>query len=140
MSLTLNRTAYEKLIAEDLEWLLTQPRTLERDHVIQIVEHSAELLYGKRQRELLCHTLHGFGATPVEAMRALRDQVNAGDADSGREIIKISDPVVSDRFEGITDPLLMPELSPLAGSVPLSRYTATVMLFFASVPREPDKA
>jgi len=41
----LNRAAYEKLIAENLEWLKQQPRTLERDHIILIVEHSADHEY-----------------------------------------------------------------------------------------------
>lgn len=41
----MNRDAYERLIAEDLEWLLQQPRTLERDHVESIVRRSADHEY-----------------------------------------------------------------------------------------------
>lgn len=33
MTCELNRSAYEQLLREDLEWLLNQPRTLERDHI-----------------------------------------------------------------------------------------------------------
>lgn len=33
MPTTLNREALNKLYVEDLEWLLQQPRTLERDHI-----------------------------------------------------------------------------------------------------------
>lgn len=33
MVLTLNRRTYNKLIDENIEWLLQQPRTLERDHI-----------------------------------------------------------------------------------------------------------
>ena len=46
MPTTLNRTAYEKLIAEDLEWLLAQPRSLEREHIEAIVRRSADHEYG----------------------------------------------------------------------------------------------
>jgi hypothetical protein len=46
MSSTLNRQAYEQLIAEDLEWLLKQPRSLERDHIEAILRSSAERNYG----------------------------------------------------------------------------------------------
>lgn len=37
MTLPLNPSAIQKLIDEDLAWLLKQPRTLERDHIEQIV-------------------------------------------------------------------------------------------------------
>ena len=33
MPIRLNKEAYQQLINEDLEWLLEQPRTLERDHI-----------------------------------------------------------------------------------------------------------
>ena len=45
MGTTLNRSAYEKLIAENIEWLLKQPRTLERDHIEAIVRRSADHEY-----------------------------------------------------------------------------------------------
>ncbi len=38
MSTILFKSAYRKLIDEDLEWLETTPRTLERDHVEMILE------------------------------------------------------------------------------------------------------
>ncbi len=38
MSLILNPSAYRKLVQEDLDWLLTTPRTLERDHVEAILK------------------------------------------------------------------------------------------------------
>lgn len=34
-----NAETYRKLVAEDIEWLKTVPRTLERDHVLLILEH-----------------------------------------------------------------------------------------------------
>lgn len=43
-----SRTAYERLIAEDIAWLMTQPRTLERDHIETIVRHSPEQEYTTR--------------------------------------------------------------------------------------------
>jgi len=42
MSLTLNADAYRKLVREDIEWLLRQPQTLERDHIQQILEWQIE--------------------------------------------------------------------------------------------------
>jgi hypothetical protein len=45
----LTKAAYEQLIAEDLEWLLKQPRTLERDHIESIVRCSVDDLYDTRR-------------------------------------------------------------------------------------------
>jgi hypothetical protein len=36
----MNRAGYEQLVAENIEWLLGQPRTLEREHIIEIVRAS----------------------------------------------------------------------------------------------------
>ena len=47
MPTKMNRKAYEELVREDLEWLRWQIMTLERDHVIAIVEASADLIYGE---------------------------------------------------------------------------------------------
>lgn len=43
----MNRAAYERLIAEDIEWLLKQPRTLERAHIELILRLSPDDQYGK---------------------------------------------------------------------------------------------
>lgn len=40
MSMPLNKPAYSKLIAEDIEWLNAQPRSLERDHIEQVLRSS----------------------------------------------------------------------------------------------------
>lgn len=42
----LNRPAYEKLIAENIEWLKTMPRTLERDHILVVLQDSPNVYYG----------------------------------------------------------------------------------------------
>ena len=42
-----NREAFEKLVREDKEWLLKQPRTLERIHIEEILDEIADLVYGK---------------------------------------------------------------------------------------------
>ena len=49
MSCKLNRAAYQKLVDEDVEWLLAQPRALERDHVIDIVKESVGYYYDHAQ-------------------------------------------------------------------------------------------
>jgi hypothetical protein len=46
MGTTLNRSAYERLIEEDLEWLMRQPRSLEREHIADIVRVSPDREYG----------------------------------------------------------------------------------------------
>lgn len=33
-----NAATYRRLVEEDIEWLLTCPRTLERDHVLMILQ------------------------------------------------------------------------------------------------------
>jgi len=38
MSMVVNTEAYRKLIREDIAWLETMPRTLERDHIVQVLE------------------------------------------------------------------------------------------------------
>ena len=45
MGSKLMRHAYERLIAEDLEWLERQPHSLERDHIRVVLECSADLHY-----------------------------------------------------------------------------------------------
>lgn len=43
----INREAFEKLVAGDMQWLLKQPRTLERDHIEEILDEITDLVYGK---------------------------------------------------------------------------------------------
>ena len=45
MGLTLCKSAYERLVKEDIEWLLKQPRSLERDHIRMILEASPKHEY-----------------------------------------------------------------------------------------------
>jgi hypothetical protein len=45
MTMKLNKYAYQNLIAENTEWLLKQPRTLERDHIEVVLKASIDLLY-----------------------------------------------------------------------------------------------
>lgn len=52
MASKLNRHAYEQLIREDLDWLLAQGRTLERDHIELIVRGSAEHEYAADSEKL----------------------------------------------------------------------------------------
>ena len=45
-----SRRAYQELIDGDIEWLLRQPRDLERDHIEAVLRKSVELLYGKEEQ------------------------------------------------------------------------------------------
>ena len=46
MSIRICKEAYQKLINEDLQWLLKQSESLERDHIEAVLRKSVELLYG----------------------------------------------------------------------------------------------
>jgi len=45
MGTTLNRSAYQRLVDEDLEWLAEQPRGLERGHIEMILRESVHYTY-----------------------------------------------------------------------------------------------
>ena len=51
MGMMVNSEAYQKLIDEDIEWILKQPRTLERDHIVSVLKNSVERLYGKEKMD-----------------------------------------------------------------------------------------
>jgi hypothetical protein len=42
----MNRWAYAKLVQGDIDWLMEQPRTLEREHIRLILERAVEYEYG----------------------------------------------------------------------------------------------
>ena len=46
----ISRRSYQELIDGDIEWLLRQPRDLERDHIEAVLRKSVELLYGKEEQ------------------------------------------------------------------------------------------
>lgn len=45
----LTRAGYEQLIAEDIAWLLQQPRTLERDHIEAVLRASPAREYERAE-------------------------------------------------------------------------------------------
>ena len=47
----INREAYQKLIDEDVVWILKQPRSLERDHIVSVLKNSVERIYGKEKMD-----------------------------------------------------------------------------------------
>lgn len=50
MSSKMSRDSYRDIIAENLDWLAKQPRTLEREHIRTIVEHSERHEYDDAER------------------------------------------------------------------------------------------
>lgn len=46
MPTKLNRDAYAQLVAEDIAWLRKQPRSLEREHILLILQGSIKDEYG----------------------------------------------------------------------------------------------
>ena len=47
----INKEAYQKLIDDDIEWLLKQLRSLERDHIVSVLKNSVERIYGKEKMD-----------------------------------------------------------------------------------------
>lgn len=45
MSGRMNRQGYQQLVDEDIAWLKTVPRTLERDHILMILERAVGYEY-----------------------------------------------------------------------------------------------
>jgi hypothetical protein len=45
MGSRLNRESFEKLVQENIDWLMGMPRTLERDHIKGMLETYSELEY-----------------------------------------------------------------------------------------------
>ena len=48
---TIKRESYQKLIDEDIEYVLKQPRSLERDHIVSVLKNSVEWVYGKEKMD-----------------------------------------------------------------------------------------
>lgn len=52
MSMQINKSAYEKLIKEDIEWLLSNTKdSLERRHIVEVLNYSPERLYASGSSE-----------------------------------------------------------------------------------------
>ena len=53
MSIQINKSAYEKLIKEDIEWLLSNTKdSLERRHIVEVLNYSPERLYASGSSEI----------------------------------------------------------------------------------------
>lgn len=46
MSMRLNREAYQRLVDGNIDWLNKMPRTLERDHILEILKRAVDYEYG----------------------------------------------------------------------------------------------
>jgi hypothetical protein len=60
----LNRAAFERLIVEDLSWLRGQPRTLERDHIEDLLCAAAHMYYDVGPAPLRLRVQPGVGIKP----------------------------------------------------------------------------
>lgn len=61
MGTTMNRTAFEGLIKENITWLRQQPHCCERDHIEAVLLGAADFYYGKPVPELPLHGPMGVG-------------------------------------------------------------------------------
>jgi hypothetical protein len=65
MSGKITRLAFQQLIAEDIAWLEAQPRTLEREHVIECVREAERYYYDQAQDEAI-HAARLKALRPLE--------------------------------------------------------------------------
>lgn len=47
MGFIMNKIAYVEMVEQDIDWLMKQPRTLEREHIVAVLRNSVEMIYGK---------------------------------------------------------------------------------------------
>ena len=89
MSMQICKEAYQELIDGDIEWLLRQPRDLERDHIEAVLRKSVELLYGKKEQlmyrpitmyQIICDRCgEVFGGTDTCSALFSNKEVDIGD-------------------------------------------------------------
>lgn len=60
MGLTLFKSAYERLVKEDIEWLLKQPRSLEREHIHEVLKISPQREYDDQKALERVASFHEF--------------------------------------------------------------------------------
>lgn len=94
MTMPLTRDAYRNLIREDLAWLESCPRTLERDHVIAIVKASESHEYNDQVSALRstisrlnqrAHSGYDFNSDPDRITLEVGEALKVGtDAKEGR--------------------------------------------------------
>lgn len=65
----LTKEYYQKLIDEDIDWLLKQPQSLERDHIRTILVWSVDALYPPT----LAERLKAKGIKPKSEAAVIRD-------------------------------------------------------------------
>ena len=70
----IRREAYEQLIWEDLDWLMQQPRSLERDHIALVLKASPGREYSSRDevQTALRHLGEAFSSIELLAYAATR--------------------------------------------------------------------
>ena len=49
MGTTMNKSAFEKVIQENLDWLEDQPRSLEREHIKEILKECVQFYYPEKE-------------------------------------------------------------------------------------------
>ena len=49
MSCTIDKEAFQRLINRDLEWLMEQPRSPERDHIESVIKQTIDLHYERTE-------------------------------------------------------------------------------------------
>jgi len=76
MSMRINRESFEKLIEGDKNWLLKQPRSLERDHIEEVLDEITDLVYGKEDDdypETIVYRQHPMSDETIERIIAAHE-------------------------------------------------------------------
>jgi predicted RNase H-like nuclease (RuvC/YqgF family) len=86
----MSRDAYERIVQEDVEWLLKQPDTLERHHIEQLLLDSPRMYYAdnytdmSRRVSVLSSKIKELAESTLAAARAIegltRELQNAEDS------------------------------------------------------------
>ena len=72
MSMRLTRWAYESLVAENIAWLKTMPRTLERDHILMILAEAVAYEYDRDAQAERTARAEGVAAERARVVAYLR--------------------------------------------------------------------
>lgn len=98
---TMNRTAYEQIIRENLEWVDKQPRSLESDHIRLVLKDSIDRLYGNdylTANKLAAISTACMCDTPVSMAASLLPAGHALDTPAYRDAVRTVQKVIDLRL------------------------------------------
>jgi hypothetical protein len=85
----MSRESYEKLIEENLRWLLLQPRTLEREHIAEILRVSPAYEYGANADAVHLATSNLSLQRKLKEARAAYDEIRQLHDARAKDVLEI---------------------------------------------------